>query len=431
MFNQEQIISGFQKTIGLQSNDSDFPAIDADLRESTYNEYIENLHPLFTHENFYNCVNEFGIYESKQSSINSWNSSVKYYKGDLVKQGSEIFRSLVNNNTNNSTSDTSKWLKTNLYSNYFRKRLDTAYFTAVQSVINKKIGYDGGAKSLLDNIQLYKKKGFNSDSIVKTGRFCGYKLGIIHNNINLILHKIALQLTQTQNDLKIYVYNNDKVAAIKVFTLNHSVAFDMFEHELENLVLDWTMGTGEFIIGYYEDDIDGQAIRNNISFTQMQGGCCNTESVLLWEKYKNYVAIKPFYVDANKLDLVNHTLSWDLEDEIYVSENTFGINLWFSAHCEVTDHILRQKHIFKNLIKQILVVHCLKDLVFTTQDNQVAAKVRAFAQMYEGGMKKFIEDEETNLYKEISRVSFDITGISSPCLPFDNRNKKPRFKVMG
>lgn len=428
MFNQSTIIDNFQKMVGIRSFDANFPTIDTDLQDSTYGDYIEDLHPLFTHENFFNAISEFDDYDGRVLSVLSYSSLITYKKNEIVSSGGELYRSLVNSNIGNLVTDATKWVKTNFYSHFFRKRLNTAYFQAVQLMIDRKIGATGGARNVLNNLQLYKKKGSNNDAITKLGRFCGFRLSVFSPSVNIILHKIALQLTQTQNNLKIYVYNADKRQPVQTFTLNQSVAYDMFEHELNDLVLDWTMGTGDFIIGYYEDELTGQAIRNNIDFQSMKGGCCNVDSVLVWEQYKTYLGVKPFYVDSDKINLTSHELIWDIEDEMYVSENTFGINLWLSANCEITDYIVRQKHIFRNAVKQILVNLLIKDLVYSTRNTVPASNIRGLAQME--GIDKFILKHEQKVNEEISRLSFDATGISSPCLPNHDRNKKPKFKAI-
>jgi len=430
MFNRDKIIDSFQGMVGVSSYDENFPAIDADLQVSSTGFNIDTLHPLFTHFYFYNTVNDFNGYEDLVDTVKAYSASATYKLNDIARSGIKIYRSKISNNTNNALTDTAKWAETNLYSNYFRNRLNTAYFQSVQLMINRKVGTSAGGKNILNNLQLYKKKGASSDSIPKTGRFCGFRMSVLSNSVNLVLHKIALQLTQTQTNLKIYVYHADKRQPLKVFTLNQSVAFDMFEHELENLVLDWTMGTGDFIIGYYEDELTGQAIRNNVDFAKMSGGCCNIDSVLDWEKYIKYVTIKPFYVNGSDLNLTTKELVWDIPQEMYVSENTFGINLWLSAICEVTDFIVRQKYIFQDVVKQYLVVSLLKDLAYSARDTQVAAKVRGLIAT-EGGITKIMQAEEQKLNVFIESLGFDTNGIHSPCLPDNNKLKKPRFRTVG
>jgi hypothetical protein len=430
MINRDIIIESFQGMVGVLSYDENFPAIDSDLQNTSSGVYIDTLHPLFTHQHFYNSVNELESYKDLADSVKAYSVSTTYKKNDIARSGLNIYRSKISNNINNAVTDTTKWAETNLYSNYFRNRLNTAYFQSVQLMINRKIGSSAGGKNILNNLQLYKKKGASSDSIPKTGRFCGFRMSVLNNSVNLVIHKIALQLTQVQNNLKIYVYHADKRQPLKIFTLNQSVAFDMFEHELENLVLDWTMGTGDFIIGYYEDEITGQAIRNNIDFAKMSGGCCNIESVLDWEQYSKYVRIMPFYVNSSDLNLTTKELVWDIPQEMYVSENTFGINLWLSAVCEVTDFVIRQKYIFQDVVKQYLVVSLLKDLAYSARDTQVAAKVRGLIAT-EGGIAKMMQVEEQKLNAFVENLGFDANGINSPCLPDNNRLRKPRFGTIG
>lgn len=430
MFNRDTIIESFQGMVGVLSYDENFPAIDADLQNTTSGIYIDSLHPLFTHQHFYNSVNELEGYTDLADSVKAHSLSATYKLNDIVRSSNKLYRSKISNNTNHAVTDTTKWAETNLYSNYFRNRLNTTYSQSVQLMINRKVGASAGANNILNNIQLYKKKGATSDSITKTGRFCGFRMAVLSNSVNLVLHKIALQLTQAQNDLKIYVYYADKRQPIRVFTLNHTTPYDMFEHELENLVLDWSMGTGDFIIGYYEDELDGEAIRNNVNFAKMSGACCNIDSVLDWEQYSKFVKIRPFYVNNSDLDLVDRKLIWDTDQEMYVTENTFGINLWLSAVCEISDFIVRQKYIFEEAVKQYLIVSLLKDLAFSARDTTVAAKVRGLI-ANEGGIAKVIGAEEAKLNKAIESLGFDTNGIYSPCLPDNNRLRKPSFKTIG
>ena len=54
MFINSEIKNGFAGMIGIYQSSADFPQLNSDLTDSDYGYFIQDFHPVFTHENFYN-----------------------------------------------------------------------------------------------------------------------------------------------------------------------------------------------------------------------------------------------------------------------------------------------------------------------------------------------------------------------------------------
>jgi hypothetical protein len=419
MIDNERIKTAFFGLVGVSQTSTDFPKLDSDIVANSESIVLNDLHPFFSHENIFNCVNGLDRYATQEENVRAWSSTDAYIKGDLVKVSNKIFRALQAG-TNHATTDALYWTETNLYSNYFRRKLEYAYVESVRQVIDKKIGYNAQGKTVVNNIVLYDGKGV-SDQVEKRGRFVGYKISVLRPNMKFKLHKIAIQLSQAQ-ELDIYIFQANNPEAISVQTIDFTTPFKMTEFTLEEVTFGSELEGNDYTIGYYEDDLEGYAVKRDIDLISPKVGCCNQLSYGYFQKYSPYVDIKPMYVNSD--NLVDREQSWSYQEENIINGNNFGMNINFTVQCDVTDLLIQQKKLFKTLITQQLVVLVLKDLINSTRTNTMADNLRGLV-LTNGTIQGFVKTEEDRLKNRLDAVSLDITSLDSVCLP----NDRSRFKI--
>jgi hypothetical protein len=419
MIDNERIKTAFFGLVGVSQTSTDFPKLDSDIVANSESIVLNDLHPFFSHENIFNCVNGLDRYDTQEANVRAWSSTDAYIKGDLVKVSNKIFRALQAG-TNHLTTDALYWAETNLYSNYFRRKLEYAYVESVRQVIDKKIGYNAQGKTVVNNIVLYDGKGV-SDQVEKRGRFVGYKISVLRPNMKFKLHKMAIQLSEAQ-ELDIYIFQANNPTAISVQTIDFTTPFKMTEFALDEVTFGSELEGNDYTIGYYEEDLVGYAVKRDIDLISPKVGCCNQLSYGYFQKYSPYVDIKPMYVNSD--NLVDREQSWSYQEENIINGNNFGMNINFTVQCDVTDLLIQQKKLFKTLITQQLVVLVLKDLINSTRTNTMADNLRGLV-LTNGTIQGFVKTEEDRLKNRLDAVSLDITSLDSVCLP----NDRSRFKI--
>jgi hypothetical protein len=418
MINSEQVKEAFFGMVSIGQTMSNLPKIDADLAQNTSGLVLNDLHPFFTHENIYDSANGLDQYATKESDIRAYDAIVAYKKDDIVRHSAITYRCIVNS-TGNLPTNTAYFLPTNLYSHYLRRKLNYAYSESVRAVLDAKMGYSAQGKTIVSNVLLYDGRGLN-DTVEKRGRFVGYKVFVLRPNMKFNLHRVAIQLTEAQ-DLDIYIFQANNPDPLAVQTVSYTTPYKMTEFTINPITFGSELSTNEYLIGYYESDLVGRAIKRDIDLVSPSLGCCNNVSYSYFQKFSSFVDIKPFYVESDYL--TNNELSWSSGEEVVINGNNFGMNMNFTVNCDLTDLIIQQKALFKPLIQQTLVVSILKDIINSTRDNATANNVRGLV-LANGTIQGYIKTEEDRLKKRIDSVSLDMSTLDSTCMP-----KSTRFRI--
>ena len=374
MFVNDEIKSGFLGMIGVRQAPSGYPQLDSDLINSDYGYYIQDIHPFFTHENFYNCIK--GLKDASTES----------------------------------------------YSDYFRRRLEFAYVTSVRAVVQRKLSAKAAGHTVINNLLLYDGKG-TTDIIVGRGRFVGMKISMSKPNLKFVLNSIAIQLSEAQT-INLYVYQTNKTDAITTIPITYNTPYSMYQRSIIDVLKKTDLTSSDVVIGYYEADLVGNAIRRDVNFINMKPNCCNNNTYNYWQKYNKYVNVNTFYVDEEYLD-GDRKMLWSTYKEIVVSNTNFGLNLQFSVECDITDLVIEQKNLFVELVKQTLLVQLLKDLVYTQENNAIANFLRGF--IGRQALTEFMQPEEDKLKKAIEETALDVSSLNSVCFP--NSFKSVRVKT--
>ena len=170
---------------------------------------------------------------------------------------------------------------------------------------------------------------------------------------------------------------------------------------------------GEYIIGYYTNDVAGTSFSTYYSFRKIPcKKCVGATRYNNWNLRNKYIDVEPTQFDL----LEDGTI--DYESAQYVHNTTFGLNIDFSATCNITEIICSQRSVFAKAIQNQIAIALLKTFAYSTRDNSLSLEVKQMA------MTELIGMPDTNMQgllsmqdELIKSLQLDFSGLDSACLP--------------
>ena len=291
--------------------------------------------------------------------------------------------------------------------------------------IEKKL--NESTKTLLNSSKLFDGIGRFQNTVISNGSFVGVEVEIFPSyGTKVIIDKLGLQFTSAQTNLNIYVFHTSQIDPIQTVTATTTKA-----NSLEWLTLstpidfsylsDQYDSGGLFYIGYYQDDITGQAIKKDFNWLK---GPCDTcrggaNAMKVWNERLNFVRIVPIEVGASDL---TGTQMFDYTARKYAPDNNFGLNMGVTVQCDISDYLCEQKLVLADLIGKQVAVDILNDMKHSTRLNRLAnVSQNMIIRDLEGDRETHEPGLAQRLSKSIKAVDFDFSMIDSPCLPCNKK----------
>ena len=272
-------------------------------------------------------------------------------------------------------------------------------------------------KIILDKTSLFDGSGNVRSLEVKEGRFVGYLLVVKNpDQVQAVINQVCLQFSEVQDELNLYVYHSSKTEP--VYTKPLSIKKSNLPNWIDgfNLPLlcdDSHLFGGYWLVGYYEDDVTGQAL-NKDGFNFIKGGC-NCSGFNTWSSWSKHMSIQPINVGANDIK----------EDRTIPSENafnytpegyTYGLNLIVSTKCSKDQLLVQERLNFSSAIRTQFCVDMLLEIAYTTRNNSLSEKVQQKA-LYDLEDKEASKGLKSKLEKEISSINISLEKLGPLCLP--------------
>lgn len=421
MFNPSSIQSCLMGLVGFPQNYlKDHSDVDADLTSSASGVMLDqSAHPLITLENISAAAKDY-----LTTDVKDYDAAKTYALNDVVVSANVVYYSLQADNLNHApASSADYWQSTTLVSMYLRRVMKGAANNLFNTVFTQKKLYQA-AKTLLTDISLYEGMGNLKNKIVKTGRFVGYQITPRQPDTVITISQVGFQGDTIQEELPFYLYHDSQSEPIATFNLNISKAISFTWNSLTTaLKLIYgnadTGSGGNYYLGYYEDDLDGQAIWRQTSYTPAGCSSCSGNNGIIVGKWNKYVSVQPVYVDADFLDEDGNL--FDVDKIIYINSQNWGLNLRLNVQCDVSDLICRNKYVFTDAYKLQIVKDMLNDMAYSVRDNQLKEKVRQMAMLaLKGDKQDYSKGVESDLASAIKAISFDLSEMNSICLSCAN-----------
>lgn len=416
MFDIQSVKDCFDGFMGWQSSqDPCKKPLSDEVTQSDSGQTFNEYHPLLTPDN----IESIAINPNK-FIINLWDIGTAYPIDATIYWNvsgfKTYYKSLSASNTGNQP-DTSplEWEEVPYLSNWYTKKTRESinkFFNAL--AVKKKLAQK--TKTVLDSFKLFKNEGRIGDLITKSNRFVGFYIQTKQTeNISILIKQMGLQLSAIQPNITLYLYHSSQVDAIATvsFTTTRAGSFQWFD---SSLMLDYVSDdydTGAFYLGYYEEDLVGQAINKQLNWDNPCTGCQGWK-ISDYQSFSQFMSMSPIYVSENDLSISREL--FDINDVKYTNNTNFGINLSLTIKCDWTSFICGNKTVFTNALGAQVANDFLNEMLFSTRDNDLREKINAAIQGNEA-----ISGTMKTLEKEIDAIDFDMSDLGTPCMPCANQ----------
>ncbi len=422
---QKSEIACLAETISINGSvGTDYEQLSDSLSPITAIENVNDVHPLITPENISSCFRN-----ADTMGINAWSSSTPYLKNQRVSHSSKIWKAKQNNTNQSPTAPNSVyWEEVSIVSSRLTEIVSSACNKMLKKVFEFK-QLNQTVKTILEDFYLFNGRADISNMNANLNRLVGLRINVRDpKDIALLIKQVSLQLVGDEAQFNIYLFHSSNKNSIHTIEVNYQENgtvkwFDT--NKLLSYVSTNIDSGGCWYLVYSEADINGsQSLKKDKDFvTPPDCSSCDFTYYTNYVKRSQFVDIQPFYVDEGKY---NSGELWDIENEVYVNNNNFGLNFSMTAQCDLSNFICRNKNVFAEALAYQVAIDILGEFCNTTRSNQLADKVRSDAYFALKGDKNTMDSGLIKEYeKKIKSVSFNISDLNKNCLPCEN---KPRIK---
>lgn len=264
-------------------------------------------------------------------------------------------------------------------------------------------------KALLSNFDTGIKLTDIRKKQTKRSRFVGYEICPTQSNsVKVTLQQLGVQF-DTLETLDVFFYASSQLQPLKQVSISNTKESSLEWLILTDFIASYISeyGAGDkYYIGYYEDDLTGQAIET----FQLCGTCGNAPA----KKYSPYASIRPIEI-ASGATYVDRTL-FDVEQVGYTT-STFGLNLKINVECDISDVICENKQMLANSLQKKIAIRLFWEAYNSDRINRVAFINKEDSRL-------MAEKLELDLERELKTLSMDFSQIDKVCLPCSRRSIK-------
>jgi hypothetical protein len=412
---QPQIIQDeFMGLVGFRQTESpDFPQLSDALLKTSTNLLVE--HSLINIENIDMTARNYAAFQYP-----AYAGGTEYNEGQRVRVGTVVYESLQNENTGNVPGSSPDWWSVvNLLSLHLEDVVRSSIDQVVERVFEeKKLRRE--TKTVLESVRAMDAVGTMSDLIVKTGRLVGVRIELMKSqNIAVTIEQIGIQLSQAQT-LTLHVFHSSQAEEIATVEISPDKpgSFQWFKpaetlilHHLSN---DYAPG-GFFYIMYDEDTLVGQALDARYNYADVPCSC-NPYAFRNWNRMARFLSLAAVSIDASDRPPTVEEL-FDQTKIKFNPQTNFGLNFDFTAKCDLTQFLIRQKQSFASVLRDMVIVKLLDQMKNSTRQNGIDDKTKSLAnfalQSRSVGGGGLIDD----LNRRLKTVDFEISALDSVCMP--------------
>ena len=303
--------------------------------------------------------------------------------------------------------------------------LDDIETSAIKQMLNKMQMFkklNNSGQDLARNNLIYDNV-LKNKPIINESRFVGVEFALNDTSVGIraIINRVGLYLTTAQPSLTLYLFNSLQEDAVNTYTFTsvNANSFTWLETQI-NIDYQDSSGTdgGIWYLGYYQDDLVGQAIQYD-SLNWQNGYCQKCDGGTRSSKFNSiskYVNMSPFYVSGASLPAVGKL--FDADDVVYNYTCNFGLNFNVSVVCNLSQFWIDNRLTMVNAIGKTVVLKILQMM-------KASSQISAIEQNVQFNIIRDLEgDRETQSVpfwqqaeRSIKSTNFDQSNINSTCVP--------------
>lgn len=430
--------------IGWEQNydTSDLKISDA-LTTSESGLYFQQIHPLLTLQNISCIAPDF-----KNMIFEEYTIEKSYSKGNIVKYKDILYKALQNSTEKQPDTEPEYWVETNPFSEWLENKTKASIQKAITRYCNEKIA-QGTYKTLCENRTLFDGTGRLVDTVKNRKNLVGFEIIPVRaKGVTTKINKIGLQFTEP-GEYTLYLMHSSMDAPIKIIKLNKICKNSIEWFSLDDVYLPYQSENndagGSWYLCYFQSELpkDSQAIRKDKDWSKEPCGSCSRREYLAWMAWSKYIEIHPFYVNEELVKAVNFDDDfnddfakqpihlWNIENNQYIYDNNYGLNLEVTISCDITDFIIEQQMLFQDIIAKQVAVDMLREFAYNAnvRTNRHSINASRLDILYEidgdsSSMKK--SGLSYQLDMAFKAIKFSTEGIDRVCLPCKNNGIKYR-----
>lgn len=414
MYRVSELQTELLHLIGVrQYHDTSILQIANSLLTSDTGLYLQDAHPLLTLENLLSISPDVS-----NIAYPAWDNGTTYRIAERVSYNNVNYRAKTDNLNKLPDTSTDDWEVFNEFSEWLEIKLKASIISTIQTFINEKKVIKT-ARSIYESKPLFDGAGSFKYLINNDNNWVGFELVPLRTQGMCVeIKRIGFQSNKAET-FNVYLFHSSKKEAIQTKEITVSGGQTLEWTELTEWALPYmeTYGAGgSWFVAYKQSDLTGQAINTTRDWSKKPCNCSrgNYNLYKLWSKYLNITPFRVEYVDDNL---------WDIENNIYITDKNFGLNLELSVYCDYTRTILEQKHIFKDLIYYGYAMDLLREMAYNPN-----ARINRHVKNTIPGAEKILYEidgdsrgKEGGLIKKfrlaMDSIKMDFEGIDKLCLP--------------
>ena len=355
MYNLKNIVDSFESLVGWRQHDNtDELRILDSLTQSESSSYYQSEHPLVRLPILKSIAPDYS-----QRVIADWGIYINYRAGDTIKFDNIQYIATANSVGKVPNLSPSYWRETEPFSEYLKTVARDAIQKVVQTFITNKL-VSKSTKSILETRPLFDGAGRLSDLEAVGTSLVGFEISSVRSPAaTLVIEAIGTQFTGTGN-LTFYLFHSSQNEPVKTFTVNRTKSGSV-EWTNQRIELPYKSSDfgGSWYLVYDQNELgESQAVVKvkDWSRTPCQG--CNPLELRYWKTTTEYAEFYPFRVSASPDEL------WDVSRNIYTPTTNYGLNLKISVLCDITNVIIENKQMFRDVISKQVACDVLREIAY-------------------------------------------------------------------
>lgn len=366
MYRINELKDALLHLIGWRQNNTDW-YISPSLVTSDSGSYYQQEHALVTLDNIKSVAPVFTdvVYPV-------YNAAYNYVVGDHCTYNNISYRNILGG-VNHLPTNTLYWEQFDPFSEWLETKTKDGITRCIQRVVNEKLA-NQTMKSIVENKVIFDGAGRLADTITNEQKIVGFEIVPIRSKgVTVKIEKIGAQFTGTGN-LTLYLMHSSRKDVVKEITCTRTRNGSMEWFPQTDLYLpylsDENDAGGSWFLCYDQRTTDLVAINRNYDFSKAPCSSCASGDYYSWSKYleihpfKNWVDIGDFDEDFNDDFRRLYMSMWDIKNNEYDYQKSFGLNLVISVHCDVTDFIIEQKDAFKDVLSKTVACMMLEEMAY-------------------------------------------------------------------
>lgn len=429
MFRAADIQDKLLHLIGWEQNynTSEFKISEA-LTISESGLYFQQVHPLLTLQNISSIAPDFAniIYPE-------YDAEVEYLRGNVVSYNNLKYKALQKS-TGVIPTNSEYWAETNPFSEWLEHKTKGSIQKAISRFFSEKI-VKGTYKPLCENKTLFDGTGRLVDTVANKHNLVGFEIVPIRaKGVVVKINKVGLQFTEP-GEYTLYLMHSSSPEPIKTIKVVKQKRGSLEWFSFDDLLLpyesEFNDAGGSWFLCYKQSELPegSRAIYKNRDWSKGPCGSCSRNELLSWNAWSKFIEVHPFFI--KEVTLPAEFGLWDIENNQYTYDCNYGLNLDISVKCDLTDFIIEQRMLFKDIIAKQVAVDMLRELAYNANArvNRHSINASRVDILYE------IDGDSSSLKKSglsyqldmaYKAISLSTEGLDRACLPCKNNGIKYR-----